>query len=271
MRKGLFIGTSGWSYRDDWRDIFYDNQTPLLFQYLTYFDTAEINSTFYALPRRTFVAHLTTGTPRNKFFTVKMPKAITHKHRLRIAGEGSAILRDFFAIIRPLGSRIAAVLIQLPPWSRDDMGDLEAFLNTLPTDFRYAVEFREESWLSSDVSTLLEEYGIANVIVDEPRLPVDMRLTTDFAYIRWHGHGRKPWYDYRYSREELEGWVPRLRFVMEQTDTVLGYFNNHYHGNAPLNALQMLDLLGMATDVQRTKLARMLEYMSIQQMRLTDF
>ena len=90
------------------------------------------------------------------------------------------------------------------------MGDLETFLSFLDSSFRYAIEFRDESWLTNEVWNLLEDYGIANVIVDEPKLPIDLRITTDFSYIRWHGHGENPWFNYRFSIEELEPWVPRL-------------------------------------------------------------
>ncbi len=151
------------------------------------------------------------------------------------------------------------------------MGNLEAFLSELDPSFRYAIEFRDESWLSNSVYKLIEDYGTAYVIVDEPKLPIDLRVTADFAYIRWHGHGTRPWYNYRYSVNELEKWKPRLENVIDRAESVLGYFNNHFSGNAPLNALQMLSLMGTINERQTQKLEKMLSHMSVEQTSLEDF
>jgi uncharacterized protein YecE (DUF72 family) len=152
------------------------------------------------------------------------------------------------------------------------MGNLEEFLSELSsTPFRYAIEFRDESWLTASVMSLLEDYKIAYVIVDEPKLPIDIRVTTDFAYVRWHGHGSRPWYNYRYSENELEEWKPRLKELTDKADVVLGYFNNHFSGNAPINALQMLKFMEMITPQQTLKLDRMLDQTAIKQASLDEF
>ncbi|MHA1652895.1 MAG: DUF72 domain-containing protein [Candidatus Thorarchaeota archaeon] len=267
---GVHIGTSGWSYDKDWRGIFYHGQSSMLEQYLSCFETAEINSTFYALPQPAFVRHLSTATKPDAFFTAKFPRSITHDNRLDVKGEAGAVLEKFFSLLHPLVDRIAALLVQLPPWDLAEMADLEAFLSSLSPDFRYAIEFRHKSWLQPSVMSLLEDYHVAYVIVDEPLLPPDLIVTTDFAYVRWHGHGRKPWYDYLYSEDELKQWVPRLRELENEVGLVLGYFNNHFAGNAPLNALQMLHLMGLATPAQKSKLERMLRRGNSEQMTLDE-
>ncbi len=271
MRSGLFIGTSGWSYREDWRGIFYDPGAPMLAQYFLYFDTVEINSTFYGQPRRQFIDHLTHSVGPDKFFTVKMPRMVTHEGRLDVHGDASRHLEEFLALLHPLAPKVEAVLIQLPPWDIDQMADLEAFLSGLDRTFRYAIEFRHESWLVPKTWRLLEDYDIAYVVVDQPLLPVDLRVTTDFSYVRWHGHGARPWYDYRYSLEELSAWVPRLRQLQDEVPLLLGYFNNHFRGNAPLNALQMLNLLSSLEGRHAAKLQRMIRAASVVQMSLSDF
>ncbi|MGQ4910849.1 MAG: DUF72 domain-containing protein [Candidatus Thorarchaeota archaeon] len=270
MRKGLHIGTSGWSYPEDWKGVFYTSSSSLLNQYLRYFETSEINSTFYALPRQNFIQHLANLDER-VFFTAKIPKKVTHDNRLDLTGEGGEVLQQFLTLMRPIASKVPVLLIQLPPWPHSKMADLEAFLTQLDPAFRYAIEFRHESWLSADVWSLLEEWKVAQVIVDEPRLPIDLRTTADFAYIRWHGHGEKLWYRYRYSEEELSEWVPRIARVVDENETVLGYFNNHFSGNAPLNALQMLSLLGRSTPAQARKLEQMLKRTATHQTTLDDF
>ena len=242
----------------------------MLTQYLKYFQTAEINSTFYALPKPNFIRHLST-LDESFFFTAKLPKKVTHDTRLNLQGEGGDTLTEFFRLLEPIRDRITVLLIQLPPWEISTMGDLETFLSFLDSSFRYAIEFRDESWLTNEVWKLLEDYGIANVIVDEPKLPIDLRITTDFSYIRWHGHGENPWFNYRFSIEELEPWVPRLEQVTDSVETTFGYFNNHFAGNAPLNALQMLSLLEKINPKQQVKLDRMLKTSATTQATLDEF
>ena len=151
------------------------------------------------------------------------------------------------------------------------MADLETFFSGLDSGFRYAIEFRHESWLVPHVWSMLESYRIAHVIVDEPLLPIDLRVTTDFSYVRWHGHGDRPWYRYRYDEEELRASIQRLNEVTGNCQTTLGYFNNHFAGNAPLNALQMLRLLNRADEKQLRKLDTMLKSTSSEQTTLDDF
>ncbi|MFX0108672.1 MAG: DUF72 domain-containing protein [Candidatus Hodarchaeota archaeon] len=242
----------------------------MLKQYLTIFETAEINSTFYALPKPGFIRHLQT-VPDEKFFTAKLPKKVTHDHRLDLTGEAGDVLAQYFTLLSPIREKLATLLIQLPPWQIQKMADLETFLSELDSSFRYAIEFRDESWLTESVFKLLEDYGLAYVIVDEPKLPIDLRVTTDFSYIRWHGHGINPWFNYRYSIEELQAWKPRLQELESWSETILGYFNNHFGGKAPLNALQMLQLLEMISPQQERKLGRMLDFLSVSQTSLDEF
>jgi len=82
----------------------------------------------------------------------------------------------------------------------------------------------------------LKDYQIAYTNVDEPLLPPEIHLTADFAYFRWHGHGQEIWFDYLYSKEELEPWVPKVEQAAASLKKVYGYFNNHYHGYAPETA-----------------------------------
>ncbi len=242
----------------------------MLKQYLKYFQTAEINSTFYALPKSNFIKHLST-LDESVFFSAKLPKKVTHDNRLNLSGAGGETLTEFFRLIEPIRNRIPVLLIQLPPWEMSTMGDLETFLSLLDSQYRYAIEFRDHSWLINSVWNLLEDYGIAHVIVDEPKLPINLRITTDFSYIRWHGHGENPWFNYRFSIEELEDWVPRLEQVSGSVNTTFGYFNNHFAGNAPLNAMQMLSLLKKITPKQQVKLDRMLKVSETTQATLDEF
>ena len=114
---------------------------------------------------------------------------------------------------------------------------------------------REETW------TLLEKYKVAYAVVDEPLLPPDVRFTSSFAYFRWHGKGVRPWYDYRYGEEELKPWVPKIKEAAEKVKTLYGYFNNHYHGYAVENCLQVLEMLGILTPEQAEAKKRVKDYL----------
>ena len=255
---GVLIGTSGWDY-DDWVGPFYRGERGMFREYARIFSTAEVNSTFYTMPGKEFMRGLARAAPRGFVFSVKLNRTITHRKRLdpRLGVERD--LRTFLDLVEPLRGRLAAVLVQLPPLPRGRIA-LEDFLTLIPKGVRFAVEFRHPTWLVEDTFRTLERYDVAYVVVDEPLLPPVLRTTAGLAYVRWHGRGSRPWYYYRYSAEELREWVPRLRKLMDGADMVVGYFNNHFRGFAPLNALQMLFLLGIATREQRAKLREIEEW-----------
>ena len=127
---------------------------------------------------------------------------------------------------------------------------VEEFLKILPSHVKFAVEFRDLSWMREETWTLLQKYGVAYAVVDEPLLPPELHFTASFAYFRWHGKGVRPWYNYRYGVEELEPWVPKVKEATEKVKTVYGYFNNHYHGYAVENCLQVLEMLGVLSQEQ---------------------
>lgn len=269
-RKGLHIGTCGWSY-PEWKGAFYTSKTPMLQQYFTYFDVAEINATFYGPLKQSFVEYLATSIPDRVFFTAKIPHRVTHNSRLDLSTEAGDLLNEFFSKMKPMRSRLDVLLIQLPPWDICTFADVETFLSELDPAYRYAMEFRHRSWLSQRVWSLLEKYEIAHVIVDEPPLPIDLRVTTDFVYVRLHGHASNPWYNYCFSISELEAWRDRLYQLKADNDSIYLFFNNHFYGYGPTNALQMLNLLGNINPRQKAKLERMLPLLSTSQTTLDEF
>ena len=165
--------------------------------------------------------------------------------------------------MRPLkdAEKLGPLLIQLPPSFKHDIPLLEEFFTTLPQDFSFACEFRHPSWLRDDTWRIMEKYGVASVIVDEPLLPPEAKVTADFAFIRWHGRGKRPWYNYRYSLDELKPWVKKVEEVENQVKTVYGFFNNHFHGFAVANSLQMLRLMGRITPEQEVMEKKVLAHL----------
>ncbi len=264
----ILLGTSGWSYKE-WEGSFYKKgEKRKLRAYSTIFKTAEIDSSFYRVPSKGTVMGWLRYSPSDFVFTAKMPKLITHDKKLGLKGEIKGDLENFFEIMRPLqlGGKLFCLLIQLPPKYGYNPENLESFFKLTEPTFRYAAEFRNLSWLRDETWELLRKYNVAYVNVDEPLLPPEVHLTADFAYFRWHGKGEKPWFDYRYSNEELDAWVPKINEATSKVKKVVGYFNNHFHGYAPENCLHLMQQLGLLSEEQKGSMSRMGK-----QSRLGDF
>ncbi len=232
--------------------MFYPNSSVnKLSYYSKVFETAEVDSSFYAYPSKGLVLGWAKFTPENFVFSVKLPRLLTHEKKLEVSKGAEADFIRFLSLLKPLiaSGKLGPILVQLPPsYSfHSDYDKLRSFLARAPEDIRLAVEFRHPSWLREDVWSFLRGRNVANVIVDEPLLPPDTVVTADFAFIRWHGRGSRPWYNYRYTEKELDGWVPKVEEVTSQVRKTFGYFNNHFRGFAVENSLRMMEKLGVSS------------------------
>lgn len=259
----LRFGCSGWDYQE-WVGPFYKSTTESkLAAYSRVFDTAEINSTFYRMPDRGMVHGWRLYTHDDFRFAAKVPQTVTHDRLLDLERGADKDLLAFCEVMRPLhdAGKLGPLLLQLPPRLRFNPEKLRAFFAVLPQEFTWALEPRNKTWMVEEAFDLLAQHGIAYTIVDEPLLPPTLRVTAKTAYIRWHGHGRAPWYDYRYSDEELKPWVPKVQEVAARADEVYGFWNNHYHGYAPENCLDVLEMLGVPhTPPQEGAIRRIREF-----------
>lgn len=249
----ILLGCSGWSYKD-WIGPFYKvEKASKLKAYSGVFKTAEINSTFYAYPSKGMVMGWLKYTKSDFVYAAKLPRLITHKKKLDPKQGVEEDIQRFCELMQPLqlNGKLGCVLIQLPPGIKFDLDLMETFFELLPTESKFAIEFRDPSWLRDETWRLLEKYKVAYTIVDEPLLPPKVKVTSDIAYIRWHGRGERPWYNYCYKTEELELWIPKVKETAKKAKTVCGYFNNHYHGYAVKNCLQTLEILGILTPEQK--------------------
>jgi uncharacterized protein YecE (DUF72 family) len=230
------IGCSGWNYRD-WRGAFYPDGLPArrwLEAYAEHFDTVEVNTTFYRLPRREAVATWVSQTPPGFGFAVKGSRYLTHIRRLRDMREGIA---RFLERIEPLveADRLLATLWQLPANFHRDDERLAAALDLFPPG-RHAFEPRHESWYCDEVAALLRERDVAFVVADDKRRPLPPApVTASWSYVRLHfGHrGRRG----NYSETELDDWARRIAALPQD---VLVYFNNDWEAFAPRNAEGLL-------------------------------
>jgi uncharacterized protein YecE (DUF72 family) len=209
--------------------------------YAQRFDTVEVNSTFYRLPRRDAVAHWVEQSPDDFLFAVKASRYLTHVKRLRDLGPG---LERFLERIEPLlGSpKLGPLLWQLPPTFRRDRDRLADALARLPRELRHCIEFRHPSWFVEDTYALLREHEVALAIGDRPQVNAFQahELTADWTYVRFHGgtRGRRG----NYSESELREWAVRMR-DWSRTHEVYAYFNNDWEGFAPRNAMLLKRLL----------------------------
>jgi uncharacterized protein YecE (DUF72 family) len=261
--NNIFLGTSGWSYRD-WIGPFYAKEDKsMLRAYTKVFKTVEIDSTFYRYPSKGTVMGWFKYSPEDFVYVAKLPKLITHEKKLDLSQGIQQDLDKFVELMEPLwlGGKLGCMLIQLRPKFDYKPRELEDFFKILPKQIRFAVEFRDLSWMREETWSLLKKYGVAYVVVDEPLLPPEAHFTADFAYFRWHGKGMRPWYNYRYGKGELEPWVPKVKEGAEKVKTVYGYFNNHYHGYAVENCLQVLEMLGVLTPEQMDAKRRVEDYL----------
>jgi uncharacterized protein YecE (DUF72 family) len=244
-QRPVRIGCSGWNYKH-WRDgVFYPPRLPprrWLEFYAQEFDTVEVNSTFYRLPRESAVANWIDQTPPHFVFTIKMSRYVTHVKRLRELGASLAL---FYDKIGPLvrSSKFGPVLWQLPPTFKRDDERLREALAQLPPG-RHCFEFREPTWFADDVYSLLHEHSAALVIGDDPRRTFQTHeLTADWTFVRFHSgtRGRRG----NYSESELDEWAERLARWRESVD-VYAYFNNDWEGFAIRNAKGLQERLGAA-------------------------
>ena len=253
----LKIGCSGWSYSGSpektggWNRVFYPNsKTKRLSYYSQFFNTVEMDSTFYEkfykyMNKETFEA-MNNATPSDFEFSIKVPETVTHIKRLNVNTGAISSLEEFLDKISPLKDvqKLGSILIQLPPsFTVNDFRNTERFLDSLPKDYHYALEFRHPSWNTEGPWEMLKHYNIAAVMIDSPMsdnllfLSQIIITSENHSFIRFHGRDSKHRYNYLYSKEELRSWADKLKEIKAQTKISRIYFNNHFEGNAVINAL----------------------------------
>jgi len=257
------IGTAGWSYKD-WEGIVYPAKKgsdfhPLIFL-ARYINVVEINSTFYRPPSlRISLSWIRRVKDNPDFlFTVKLHQVFTHQRK----GFSQKDVEEFKLGIEPLmaHNRLAAILIQFP-WSfaRNIINlDYLISLFKLFSDFPLALEVRHGSWGVPDFHELLSEYKVCFCNIDQPLFgdsikPSAINTIPAFSYVRLHGRNYKNWfnenagrderYNYLYSKDELEGWIEKIKELGNKSNKVFVITNNHYRGQALANALQIKNMV----------------------------
>ena len=241
------IGCTGWSYAG-WIGPFYpktlDSKAHLK-HYSSIFDITEVNSTFYRIPSQSMTQKWYQDTPENFIFTAKFPKIITHDNRLK----PGAYLDQFMQAIKPLGSKMKVLVIQLPPSLSFDEAkeNLEKMLNHLPKSYRYAIEGRHDSWFTDDVFDYLREKNVCLVWNEVEGVDNPAPVTTDFVYLRLIGDrsiSEKEFGKILKDRTaEMKKWIDKLKST--NVPLAMVNLNNHFQGFAPGSANQFRKLMGL--------------------------
>jgi len=257
----VLVGPAGWSYTD-WEGIVYPHHKLRGFHEAAYlaqfFDTIEINTSFYSPPRaevvKAWVARIAFNP--NFKFSAKLWKRFTHERNANLQDE-----KTFKQGLAPLLSegRLGALLLQFP-WSFRNTPENHEFLSGLIMQFMeypLVLEVRHSSWNRPEVFEWLAGQGVGFCNIDQPvigqSITPSARATAPVGYVRLHGRNYEHWftanehpeerYNYLYSQAELEPWVARIQNIARHTDVTFVITNNHFQGKAIANALQLIRLI----------------------------
>jgi uncharacterized protein YecE (DUF72 family) len=242
-----YVGTSGWNYKH-WRNLIYPAkfaQKRWLGFIAERFDTVEVNTSFYRIPKRETISAWQEATPAGFKFAIKLWRGITHYKKLVNAAEFTRRFLDVIDVLEP--GRRAPLLIQLPPNQGKDVAKLDNYLAELNGLFtipwEVAVEFRNDAWLAPDVYQILDKHRAALCLHDMAgKAAADHPNSAPFIYIRRHGTaaGR---YAGTYSEEQLRADAGNIRAWKAQGKSVYIYYNNDIGGHAFWNAERLRALL----------------------------
>jgi len=257
-KRIIRIGPAGWSYKD-WEGVVYPQKPGKTFdplEYLsTFFDTIEINSSFYRPPTPSTTKSWAKRVAGNEdfAFTAKLHRVFTHE-RGKATKEDEKSFREGMDVLAK-ADKLGSVLIQFP-WSFKNTADERVYLATLLerfTAYPLVLEVRHTSWNNEEVYEWLEERGAGICNIDQPVFAKSIRpaaLTTSrIGYVRLHGRNYQNWfrdkaprderYNYLYSLDELDPWLVRIKQVAKQTRETYVITNNHFRGQAVVNAVEI--------------------------------
>jgi uncharacterized protein YecE (DUF72 family) len=219
----VLVGTSGYNY-PEWRGSFYPEKFPaakMLEFYAAAFPTVEINYTFYRMPTDRLLAGWAAGTPEHFRFTLKAPRRITHDSKLQRCED---LVQTFCRTARTLGPKLGALLFQLPPTFKKDVGVLRGFTDLLPDRSMAAFEFRHPSWFDGDVFDTLRERGVALCVADSEKLSAPVEITAPYAYFRLRDEG--------YQQDDIERWAGTVGGLQGISEAFV-YFKHEEQGLGP--------------------------------------
>ena len=229
----VWIGTSGWQYRD-WRGPFYPAGLAQRAWYESYaerFATVESNAAFYHLPERRVFESWAERSPDDFVMAVKVSRYLTHILKL---GDPDEPVERFVTRARGLGSKLGPALVQLPPQLGLHRDRLERTLDRFPAEMRVAVEFRHDSWFTDEIRQVLTDRNVALCLADRRGVLGPIWRTADWTYLRFHEGRAAP--RPSYGDAALGAWANRLAAGWSATEDCWVYFNNDHRAAAPRDA-----------------------------------
>lgn len=242
------LGTMGFSYKEWLGPFFPAGMAPknYLAYYSTLFDAVEIDSTFYGTPRPESVIRWRQSTTDHFTFCLKTPRTITHDAPL---AEGVEAMQAFVETAVLLQQKLGCILIQFSPtFTFAQVQELDHFLSQLPNTVRFAVEFRDDSWVRPETVELLRPYNICLTATDYIHLPKVIAPTANFLYLRFIGrHGQFKAKDKEEidKTADLQAWHQQLQPLLPQFKHIFGFFNNDYAGFSPATCNRFKTIVGL--------------------------
>jgi uncharacterized protein YecE (DUF72 family) len=241
-KERIHIGTSGWSYKH-WAGHFYPPKlkaTEWFSYYTRFFQTAEINTSFYHLPKEQTVINWAAKAPEGFIFCAKLSRYITHMKKLKGVEEP---LERFFSLFQPLKEKMGPVLVQLPPMLTFHYDVAEAFFHQL-TNYKgheFVLEVRHSTWLQENSLTLMAGYNIGFVISQSNEIfPYAEAITAKNIYVRFHGPNEL--YASPYTDEMLMKFARKFEQWRGEGHAIWAYFNNDIHGYAFQDAQRLMEI-----------------------------
>ena len=225
----VLAGTSGFSYKE-WKGSFYPEDLPaedMLAYYSARLPAVEINNTFYRMPKPSMLEGWAAQVPAEFRFILKASQRITHRKRLKEAGDEVAY---FFQTAATLGERLGPTLFQLPPNLKKDLPRLESFLTVLPEGARVAFEFRHASWFEEDVFSVLRTHGSALCVAEDEELATPVVATAPWGYLRLRRQD--------YDDAVVAGWAEKVR--AQPWSEAYVFFKHEDAGSGPKLAAEFL-------------------------------
>jgi len=258
MKQKIRIGPAGWAYKD-WEGVVYPRKPGAKFDPLEYlsrfFNTIEINSSFYrpfaVSTAKSWIERV--AASRDFMFTAKLHRVFTHE-RGKATPEDEKQVREGMDALRDAG-KLGALLLQFP-WSFKNTDEERPYLGKLLAQFKdypLVLEIRHTSWNNPQIYEWLEELGVGICNVDQPLFTKSIKpaalTTAQIGYVRLHGRNYQDWfrekaprddrYNYLYSIDELEPWITRIKEIAAKTKESYVITNNHFRGQAVVNALEI--------------------------------
>lgn len=217
-RQNIYCGGTKWG-RKEWIGTLFPadaKEKDLLQHYGNMFNTIELNATFHRFPPESWINKWKDQVPDDFRFCPKVYRSVSHRYFLNNTEQ---MMDDFLVRVQGLGDKLGCIFLQLSDkFAPKQMERLIPFVERLPKDIDFAMEFRHEGWFADDHVTdelhdLCLQNNVSLVLTDAPgrRDVLHMRLCSPVVMVRFVGHDLHP-SDY----QRMDQWVEKLNTWQKQ-------------------------------------------------------